>query len=223
METEHGQATTYKGNYTEYVNAKAEKVAQQWAAYEKQQKEIARQVMLTIVPHPFSNDSVVSLTTSPCSTEKVKEQSVLRLTSQRVIVLISNICNWLLTRQCYFLLQTEIIHRLSGGAQAGRAAAAEKALEKIKSDEGLITKPFVPKKRSFAFPSPERMGQRVLEINGLTHGYGDRRLFDNVDLEIEKGERVAIIGALLHAFAATVCRIAAWLTQHGCLGCKACQ
>jgi len=42
--------------------------------------------------------------------------------------------------------------------------------------------------------SPERMGQRVLEINGLTHGYGDRLLYDNVDLEIEKGERVAIIG-----------------------------
>jgi macrolide transport system ATP-binding/permease protein len=38
------------------------------------------------------------------------------------------------------------------------------------------------------------MGQRVLEITGLTHGYGDRRLFDSVDLEIEKGERVAVIG-----------------------------
>jgi ATPase subunit of ABC transporter with duplicated ATPase domains len=44
VETEHGLATTYKGNYTQYVAAKAEKVAQHWAAYEKQQKEIARQV-----------------------------------------------------------------------------------------------------------------------------------------------------------------------------------
>lgn len=92
-------------------------------------------------------------------------------------------------------LQTDIIARLTGGDQAGRAAAAKKALEKIKSEEGIVTKPFVPKKRSFAFPTPERMGQRVLEINGLTHGYGDRLLFDKVDLEIEKGERVAIIGA----------------------------
>ncbi|BDA42998.1 probable energy-dependent translational throttle protein EttA [Coccomyxa sp. Obi] len=132
VETEHGKATTYKGNYTQYVAAKAEKVALQWAAYEKQQKEIAR--------------------------------------------------------------QTDIIARLTGGDQAGRAAAAKKALEKIKSEEGIVTKPFVPKKRSFAFPTPERMGQRVLEINGLTHGYGDRLLFDKVDLEIEKGERVAIIG-----------------------------
>ena len=44
VETEFGKATTYKGNYTQYVSAKAEKLAQQWAAYEKQQKEIARQV-----------------------------------------------------------------------------------------------------------------------------------------------------------------------------------
>ena len=44
VETEHGVATSYKGNYTEYVKAKEEKIGQQWAAWEKQQKEIARQV-----------------------------------------------------------------------------------------------------------------------------------------------------------------------------------
>lgn len=38
------------------------------------------------------------------------------------------------------------------------------------------------------------MGQRVLEIVNLTHGYSDRRLFDDVSLEMEKGERVALIG-----------------------------
>lgn len=47
VETEHGVATSYKGNYTEYVKAKEEKIGQQWAAWEKQQKEIARQV----IPH----------------------------------------------------------------------------------------------------------------------------------------------------------------------------
>ncbi len=48
VETEFGKATTYKGNYTQYVNAKQEKIAQQWAAYEKQQKEIARQVRVLL-------------------------------------------------------------------------------------------------------------------------------------------------------------------------------
>ena len=57
VETEFGKATTYKGNYTQYVSAKAEKLAQQWAAYEKQQKEMARQVGLA--PACFPDEVVI--------------------------------------------------------------------------------------------------------------------------------------------------------------------
>ena len=46
VETERGVATTYKGNYTQYVAQKEERTAQVWVAYEKQQREIARQVQL---------------------------------------------------------------------------------------------------------------------------------------------------------------------------------
>ena len=45
-------------------------------------------------------------------------------------------------------LQQDLIARLS--------------LEKLKSEEGLVMKPFVPKKRSFAFPPVDRMGCAVL-------------------------------------------------------------
>jgi ABC-type transport system involved in cytochrome bd biosynthesis fused ATPase/permease subunit len=107
-------------------------------------------------------------------------------------------------------LQEELIQRLSAGAQAGRASAAEKELERMKA-EGLLQKPFVPKKRKFVFPSVERMGQLVLRIEGLTHGYHDRQLFDDVDLEIEKGERVAVIGVPLllarHSLVQGLCRV----------------
>ena len=48
------------------------------------------------------------------------------------------------------VLQTDMVHRLSGGAQSGRAAAAEKALEKIKSEGTMVEKPFVVRKRTFA-------------------------------------------------------------------------
>lgn len=60
-------------------------------------------------------------------------------------------------------------HANTGGAQSGRAAAAEKQLEKMKA-EGLIPKPFVPKKRSFTFPPVEKMGQRVVTIEGVYRG-----------------------------------------------------
>jgi hypothetical protein len=42
-----------------------------------------------------------------------------------------------------------MIQRPSGGAQSGRAAAAEKALEAMK-EEGLVEKPFIARKRTFA-------------------------------------------------------------------------
>lgn len=35
---------------------------------------------------------------------------------------------------------------------------------------------------------------QVVSIRGLTHGYHGRPLFKDVNLDIEKGDRVAIIG-----------------------------
>lgn len=42
VETERGVATTFKGNYSEYVSAKQVKIEEKILAYEKQQKEIER-------------------------------------------------------------------------------------------------------------------------------------------------------------------------------------
>lgn len=44
VHTEFGLAQTFPGNYTKFTMGREEAVAQQWAAWEKQQKEIARQV-----------------------------------------------------------------------------------------------------------------------------------------------------------------------------------
>lgn len=132
VETERGVTQTYKGNYTDYQAQKKERVAQQWTAWEKQQKELER--------------------------------------------------------------QKEIVRRLSAGANSGRASTAEKTIEKMKAEGTYVEKPFVPKKRSFTFPSAERMGRIAIKIQGLTHGYHGRTLFEDANMEIEKGERVAIIG-----------------------------
>merc|ERR1719199_842887 len=42
IETERGVTQTFKGNYTEYIAQKKEQVAQQWTAWEKQEKELER-------------------------------------------------------------------------------------------------------------------------------------------------------------------------------------
>jgi ATPase subunit of ABC transporter with duplicated ATPase domains len=132
VETEQGITDTFKGNYSDYVRQKKDKVAQQWTAWEKQQKELER--------------------------------------------------------------QKEIARRLAAGANSGRASTAEKTIEKLKAEGTFIEKPFVAKKRTFTFPSAERMGQSAIKIQNLTHGYHDSILFEDANLEIERGERVAIIG-----------------------------
>jgi ATPase subunit of ABC transporter with duplicated ATPase domains len=43
VETERGVATTYRGNYTQAMRQKAEAVAQQYAAYDKWNKEVSKQ------------------------------------------------------------------------------------------------------------------------------------------------------------------------------------
>ena len=89
--------------------------------------------------------------------------------------------------------QTELILRLSGTGQAGRAEAAKKALEKIRSEEMLLEKPWVEKRRPFRFPQPPRSGRVVVRVDGLMHGYGNKRLIDDANLLVERGERLALV------------------------------
>lgn len=92
------------------------------------------------------------------------------------------------------MAQEEMVARLSAGAASGRASTAEKVLEKLGSEEKRVRKPFMPRKKTFSFPAVERMGQTAVSIKNLTHGYQDKRLFNDASLEIERGERVALIG-----------------------------
>mmetsp|Transcript_30746 Transcript_30746/g.100056 ORF Transcript_30746/g.100056 Transcript_30746/m.100056 type:complete len:731 (+) Transcript_30746:94-2286(+) len=131
IELDMGKATTYKGNYSEYLRQKQTAYVQQMAAYERQQKEISR--------------------------------------------------------------KREMIQRLEGGAQSGRAEAAKKELEKMEQ-AGLIKKPWQHKSRPFTFPEAPRSGKEVVTVQGLTHGYGDRTLFEKAELTVLRGERIALVG-----------------------------
>uniref|UniRef100_A0A0D9XTX5 ABC transporter domain-containing protein n=1 Tax=Leersia perrieri TaxID=77586 RepID=A0A0D9XTX5_9ORYZ len=131
VETEFGVSKTYKGNYSEYVLAKAITVETQYAAWEKQQKEI----------------------------EQTKE----------------------------------LINRLGAGVNSGRASSEQKKLEKLEK-EGLIEKPFQRKQLKIRFPERGRSGRTVLTIRNLEFGFGEKKLFDNANLIVERGEKIAIIG-----------------------------
>ena len=89
--------------------------------------------------------------------------------------------------------QKDMIRRLSGGGQSGRANAAVKELERLRDDP--VEKPWIEKERRFRFPDAQRSSAIVARVENLTHGYDEKTLFKNTNLQIDRGERVAMIGA----------------------------
>ncbi|MDR0886626.1 MAG: ABC-F family ATP-binding cassette domain-containing protein [Clostridiales Family XIII bacterium] len=94
--------------------------------------------------------------------------------------------------------QEELIRRFKGhGTEklAKRAASREKMLSKMdvidKPDLGADQK----KRIKIGFPPISKSGNDVLYAEELSKSYGDRQLFDSVEFDIKKGEKVCMVGA----------------------------
>jgi ATPase subunit of ABC transporter with duplicated ATPase domains len=75
----------------------------------------------------------------------------------------------------------------------------QEKLEKfLKSDEYVKKPPFVGKPFKFRFPDAPRLSPEVAHIKGMSHAYNNdisnNRLFEDVELFIEKGDRIAVVG-----------------------------
>ena len=76
-------------------------------------------------------------------------------------------------------------------SKASQAQARIKQLEKMK----LIEAPEGAEATiSFQFPQPKRSGQRVATCKNVRQAYGDLVVYKNLDLEIEKHERIVLVG-----------------------------
>ena len=79
-------------------------------------------------------------------------------------------------------------------AQATKAKQVQsrvKELEKIERIE-------VPEEEStihFTFPQPPASGRTVIDVTGLTKHYGPKRVLEGVNFSIDRGDRIALVGA----------------------------
>jgi ATP-binding cassette subfamily F protein 3 len=107
---------------------------------------------------------------------------------------------------------TSSIRRLSGKAQnienetihfyyrriakdlARRAVVQKRRLERMLESEELVEKPGLSWKMKLDFADTPRSGQDVLNIEGLSAGYGPRTVLHAVDLQLSYGQRAALIG-----------------------------
>lgn len=126
---EHGRLTLYTGNYSTFEITRAEKLAQQQAAYEKQKRE--REHM---------------------------QQYVDRFRAQ--------------------------------ATKARQAQSRLKALERME----VISAAHVDSPFTFRFRDPEKLPERLLNMQGVAVGYGDKIIIAGVKLQILAGERIGLIG-----------------------------
>jgi ATP-binding cassette subfamily F protein 3 len=77
------------------------------------------------------------------------------------------------------------------------ASKASQAMSKLKQIERmkLIEKPTPPRKPfRFQIPTPPRGGQRAISLEGIHMAYGDTKVYQGLDLTIERGERTVLVG-----------------------------
>jgi ATPase subunit of ABC transporter with duplicated ATPase domains len=87
----------------------------------------------------------------------------------------------------------DFVRRFSANkSKARQATSRAKQIEKIKIEDIKPSSRQYPFIR-FEFDDKEKLHRNALEVQKLSHGF-DRTLFNDLDLMIEAGERVAIIG-----------------------------
>lgn len=126
---EQARLTLYGGNYSTFEITRAEKLAQQQSAYEKQKRE--REHMQRYV-------------------DRFRAQAT----------------------------------------KARQAQSRLKALERME----VIAPAHVDSPFSFSFRDPEKMPDRLLNLSGVSVGYGDKTIIAHVRLQILPGERIGLIG-----------------------------
>lgn len=78
--------------------------------------------------------------------------------------------------------------------KASKASFAQNLIKKLDKMEKVEIDDEDTKKISFRFPPAPRSGKVVVNADAVGKTYGDKPVFKNVDLEVNRGERVAFVG-----------------------------
>lgn len=76
--------------------------------------------------------------------------------------------------------------------KAAQAQERMRRIEQIKSE--LVILPEGHKHVTFKFPDPPRSGDMVIKLEGFSKCYGSKTLYENADLTLYRGDRVALVG-----------------------------
>ena len=77
--------------------------------------------------------------------------------------------------------------------KAAQAQSKLKQIERIKEDMVELPDGDGPT-MGFRFPQPQRSGQRVITLEKIKFGYGEKLIYDGIDLEVERDQRIVLVG-----------------------------
>ena len=77
--------------------------------------------------------------------------------------------------------------------QANKASLVQSRIKQLEKVERIIIPP-ERKRIRFHFPTAPKSGKIVMELKELTKSYGSHAVLNGIDLVMEKGERVALVG-----------------------------
>lgn len=77
--------------------------------------------------------------------------------------------------------------------QANKASLVQSRIKQLEKVERIVLPP-ERKKIRFHFPAAPKSGRIVIELKALTKSYGSLAILKEVDLVVEKGERIALVG-----------------------------
>jgi ATP-binding cassette subfamily F protein 3 len=77
--------------------------------------------------------------------------------------------------------------------KAAQAQSKMKQIERLKED--MVELPSGPDAAmGFRFPQPQRSGQRVITLEKIKFGYGEKLIYDGIDFEVERDQRIVLVG-----------------------------
>ncbi len=77
-----------------------------------------------------------------------------------------------------------------------KATKAKQVQDRVKKLERIerIEIPEEKKKVRFVFPQPARTGDNVVHIEGVSKSFGEKHVYENLNLDIWRGEKIALVG-----------------------------
>jgi len=77
--------------------------------------------------------------------------------------------------------------------KAAQAQSKRKQIDRLKTERVVI--PRKGRRLRFEFPPPPHAGRSLVRLKDMSFGYGERDVLSRVSVDIERGDKVAIVGA----------------------------